>query len=104
MPGSSTLRSPTGCNDPGIFTAMIGFEWTAIGGYNLHRNVLFRGGADVADRTLPFSQYDSKNPEDLWTYMEDFEAETGSDVLAIPPTATCAMAACSPWRASTVSR
>ena len=71
-------------NDPGTFTAIIGFEWTAIGGYNLHRNVLFRGGADVANQTLPFSQYDSKNPEDLWTYMEGFEEGTGSDVLAIP--------------------
>ena len=57
-------------NDPGTFTAIIGFEWTAIGGYNLHRNVLFRGDAGVADQTLPFSQFDSKNPEDLWTYME----------------------------------
>ena len=60
-------------NDPGTFTTIIGFEWTAIGGYNLHRNVLFRGDAGVADQTLPFSQYDSKNPEDLWTWMEDFE-------------------------------
>ena len=71
-------------NTPGLFTAMIGFEWTAIGGYNLHRNVLFRGDAGVANQTLPFSQFDSKNPEDLWTYMEDFETRTGSDVLAIP--------------------
>jgi hypothetical protein len=71
-------------NDPGAFTAIIGFEWTAIGGYNLHRNVLFRGDAGVANQTLPFSQFDSKNPEDLWTWMEAFEAQTGSDVLAIP--------------------
>ena len=71
-------------NDPGVFTAMIGFEWTAIGGYNLHRNVLFRSDASVANQTLPFSQFDSKNPEDLWDYMAEFEARTGSDVLAIP--------------------
>jgi hypothetical protein len=71
-------------NDPGTFTTIIGFEWTAIGGYNLHRNVLFRGDAGVADRTLPFSQYDSKNPEDLWSYMEGFEERTGTEVLAIP--------------------
>ncbi|MCA3560149.1 MAG: DUF3604 domain-containing protein [Aestuariivirga sp.] len=71
-------------NTPGLFTAMIGFEWTAIGGYNLHRNVLFRGDSSVANQTLPFSQFDSKNPEDLWTYMEKFEKETGSEVLAIP--------------------
>ena len=72
-------------NDPGTFTTIIGFEWTAIGGYNLHRNVLFRGDAGVADQTLPFSQYDSKNPEDLWTCMEDFESRTGTEsLLAIP--------------------
>jgi hypothetical protein len=71
-------------NDPGRFTALIGFEWTAIGGYNLHRNVIFRGDASVANRTLPFSQFDSKNPEKLWAYMAAFEKETGSEVLAIP--------------------
>ena len=71
-------------NEPGRFTALIGFEWTAIGGDNLHRNVIFRGGASVANRTLPFSQFDSKNPEKLWEYMEAFERETGAEVLAIP--------------------
>ena len=60
-------------NEPGRFTAIIGFEWTAIGGYNLHRNVMFRGNASVANRTLPFSQFDSKNPEDLWNYLAEFE-------------------------------
>jgi hypothetical protein len=71
-------------NEPGRFTALIGYEWTAIGGYNLHRNVIFRGDADVANRTVPFSQYDSKNPEDLWKALETFRSQTGTDVLAIP--------------------
>ena len=60
-------------NEPGRFTALIGYEWTAIGGYNLHRNVIFRGDASVANRTVPFSQYDSKNPEDLWKALVEFE-------------------------------
>jgi hypothetical protein len=71
-------------NEPGRFTALIGFEWTAIGGFNLHRNVIFRGNSGVANRTLPYSQFDSKNPEDLWRYLAQFEKQTGSEVLAIP--------------------
>jgi hypothetical protein len=71
-------------NEPGRFTALIGYEWTAIGGYNLHRNVIFRGDASIANRTLPFSQFDSKNPEDLWKHLAAVEKETGGEVLAIP--------------------
>ena len=71
-------------NESGRFTALIGYEWTAIGGYNLHRNVIFRGNAGVANRTVPFSQYDSKNPEDLWKHLAALEKETGGEVLAIP--------------------
>ncbi len=71
-------------NEPGRFTALIGYEWTAIGGNNLHRNVIFRNDSSVANHTVPFSQFDSKNPEDLWKHLAAFEQETGADVLAIP--------------------
>jgi hypothetical protein len=71
-------------NEPGRFTALIGYEWTAIGGDNIHRNIIFRGNASVANRTVPFSQYDSKNPEVLWKHLEGFEKETGAEVIAIP--------------------
>ncbi|TGD74261.1 DUF3604 domain-containing protein [Mangrovimicrobium sediminis] len=71
-------------NDPGRFTALIGYEWTAIGGYNLHRNVIFRGDGAEARKTLPFSQFDSQNPEDLWRALDTFSRETGAQVLAIP--------------------
>jgi hypothetical protein len=71
-------------NEPGRFTALIGYEWTAIGGDNLHRNVIFRGDSRIANRTVPFSQFDSKNPEDLWKHLAEFEKATGSEVLAIP--------------------
>ncbi|WP_232829333.1 DUF3604 domain-containing protein [Tropicimonas sp. IMCC34043] len=72
-------------NDPGLFTAMIGYEWTSMpNGNNLHRNVIFRDGKDKADQIVPFSQYDSFDPEDLWNWMQMYEETTGGQVLAIP--------------------
>jgi len=71
-------------NEPGRFTAMIGFEWTSSpGGNNLHRNVLFRDGKDDADQVIPISNYDSSDPEDLWKWMADYEAKTGGRLLAL---------------------
>ena len=71
-------------NEPGLFTALIGYEWTSIpGGDNLHRNVIFRGAKDRADQSVPLSQHDSVDPEDLWAWMADYEANTGGQVLAI---------------------
>ncbi|MEY3016878.1 MAG: hypothetical protein RL336_13 [Pseudomonadota bacterium] len=72
-------------NDPGQFTALIGYEWTAApGGDNLHRNVIFRGSAEQALTTLPFSQFNSEDPEALWTWMQRYQEQSGDRVLAIP--------------------
>jgi hypothetical protein len=72
-------------NQPGVFTAFIGFEWTSSpGGNNLHRNVVFRGDKHQADLVLPFSNYDSTDPEDLWKWMAAYEGRSGDRVLAIP--------------------
>ena len=71
-------------NNPGRFTAFIGFEWTASpSGSNLHRNVIFRDNKEVADRIRPFSTYDSEDPEDLWDWMQDYEDKTGGRLFAI---------------------
>ena len=75
-------------NDPGHFTAVIGFEWTSlIKGNNMHRVVMFRDGGDLAKKVAPMVQtppFGSPDPMDLWKYLEDYEAKTGGDVLAIP--------------------
>ena len=92
-------------NEPGRFTALIGWEWTALGGFNLHRNVIFRGDASVANQTVPYSQFDSQNPEDLWRFLADFKADTGAELLAIPhTTVTSAMAVCSMSKPTPVRR
>jgi Protein of unknown function (DUF3604) len=80
----SYLKTAEQFNDPGRFTAIIGYEWTSTeGGNNLHRNVLYRGGADEARRVLPYTTSESFNPEDLWKWMEAYENTTGGDVLAL---------------------
>ncbi len=72
-------------NEPGRFTAFIGYEWTSMpDGNNLHRNVLFRDGADKTSRIVPFSSMDSGDPQALWQFMADYERDTGGSVLAIP--------------------
>ncbi|MDE3820641.1 DUF3604 domain-containing protein [Sinorhizobium meliloti] len=71
--------------NPGTFTALIGYEWSSnTGGNNLHRVVIFRDGAQKVEQILPFSSFESDNPEDLWKALQNFEAKTGGSVLAIP--------------------
>ncbi|MDO6521322.1 DUF3604 domain-containing protein [Shimia thalassica] len=72
-------------NQPGSFTALIGYEWTSgPNGNNLHRNVIFRDGKALADQIIPLSAYDSEDPEKLWDWLENYESLTGGQVLAIP--------------------
>jgi hypothetical protein len=71
-------------NDPGQFTTIIGYEWTSTeNGNNLHRNVLYRDGGDLARRMLPYTASESFNPEDLWKWMQRYEDKTDGRVLAL---------------------
>ena len=72
-------------NEPGRFTAFIGFEWSpAPNGNNLHRNVVFRDGKAKADQIIPISAYDTEDPEELWKWMAAYEKKTDGRLLAIP--------------------
>jgi len=72
-------------NEPGRFTAFIGYEWTSlVKGNNLHRVVVYRDGSAQARQTLPFTLADSADPEKLWEAMQSYEDKTGGDLLAIP--------------------
>lgn len=72
-------------NEPGKFTAFIGFEYSLMpNGNNLHRVVMFRDGAEKADQVLPFSSLVGTTPEQLWDYMDAYEKSTGGKMLAIP--------------------
>jgi hypothetical protein len=79
------LSSAERFNEPGRFTSLIGFEWTSIyKANNLHRVVIFRDDDQKAGQILPLSNYDTYDPEDLWTFMENYEKKTGGQILAIP--------------------
>ena len=72
-------------NEPGVFTSLHGFEWTSSPNTNnLHRVVMFRDDAGNVEDLVPFSNYDSSDPEDLWNWMQAYEDDTGGQVLAIP--------------------
>jgi hypothetical protein len=82
-----TIKAAEAYNDPGRFTAFIGYEWTSnTGGNNLHRNVIFRGNGQQAALVEPYTTLPplgSDNPVDLWKYMAVTQEKTGSEVLAI---------------------
>ena len=73
-------------NEPGKFTAMLGFEFTLMdGGKNLHRNVIFRDGEARVKTVVPLGAWGATASTDaLWNYMDAYEKHTGGRVLAIP--------------------
>ncbi len=82
-----TIAAAEEANEPGRFTAFIGFEWTSnTGGNNLHRNVVFRDDANRASQVEPYTTMrplGSDNPTDLWKWMSAYEDSTSGNVLAI---------------------
>ena len=82
-----TIDAAEQYNEPGRFTAFIGYEWTSlINGNNMHRVVIYRDGADTARQTVPYTTYPplgSPNPRDLWKWMASYEEKTGGDLLAL---------------------
>lgn len=72
-------------NEPGRFTAFTGFEWSStMNGDNLHRCIIQRDGSERTSQVLPYSMFDSPDPEDLWKYLAAYEEKTGGQAFAIP--------------------
>jgi len=82
-----TIEAAEAFNEPGRFTAFIGYEWTSlVKGKNMHRVVIYRDDADKASQMVPYTTYPphgSPNPRDLWKWLASYEEKTGGDILAI---------------------
>ena len=96
-------------NEPGKFTAFIGYEWTSQvpPGNNLHRVVIYRDGGDKAGQVEPFTTYPpagSTTPEDLWKVLQAYEDKTGGQVLAIAHNGNLSNGMMFPWDVNPASK
>jgi hypothetical protein len=80
---ADTVRAADLYNDPGRFTTFVAYEYTTGSDDrgNLHRNVVFQSSDRVPD--IPFSRVHSRNPEDLWDWMDTLR-QAGVESMAIP--------------------
>ena len=82
---SETTAAADRHNEPGRFTAMIGWEWSSLpNGANLHRVVMTSADGATARRFMPYGSSDSPYPEDLWAWLEATTDATGAEFVAIP--------------------
>ena len=85
VPWEEIIDAAEEANVPGSFTAFIGYEWSsAPNGNNLHRVVVYRDGKEEANTRIPLSNELNNDPEALWDWMEEYQTDTGGQLLAIP--------------------
>jgi hypothetical protein len=80
---ADSIRAADMHNDPGRFTTFVAYEYTTTSDDNgsLHRNVVFKDSDRLPE--VPFSRMHSRDPEDLWDWMDTLRA-AGVESLAIP--------------------
>ncbi|MDA8654284.1 DUF3604 domain-containing protein [Alphaproteobacteria bacterium] len=72
-------------NEPGAFTALIGWEWSSMPqGANLHRIIFTPDNASLAQQYLPFSSLSDNRPEGLWNWLDKTSETHNARFVAIP--------------------
>jgi len=72
-------------NEPGVFSAIIGWEWTqTANGVNLHRVVMSTLNGEQAATMDPVGSDEAPYPEDLWAGLDTLTQETNARFLSIP--------------------
>ena len=116
LPGSPAYRSAwqvtidaaEDANEPGSFTAFIGYEWTSnTGGNNLHRVIIYKDGGDKASLMEPYTTIaplGSDNPRDLWKWLAAYEEKSGGQLLAIAHNGNLSNGIMFPWIESFTGR
>ena len=85
-------------NEPGKFTAFVGWEWTVHpGGKNLHRVVFTTANAATAKKFLPFTANDSQKPEDYGPFSKERNARPARSSSPSPTTPISPADSCSIW-------
>lgn len=85
---SDIVASADRNNQPGQFSAIVGWEWSSQVGEgklaNLHRVVMTSAAGAKMAAISPFSANDSSDPADLWNWLDRTSTKHGVDFVAIP--------------------
>ena len=72
-------------NDPGQFTALVGWEWSqTASGTNLHRVIVSDMSGETASGIDPIGSDDAPYPEQLWDKLDTMSQALGADFISIP--------------------
>ena len=72
-------------NKPGVFTALIGWEWSsAPQTANLHRVIISDANAETAAKFQPYSAVESQRPESLWDFLSLTSDKLNVNFISIP--------------------
>ena len=82
---SKSMQMAQQNNQPGVFTALVGWEWSqTASGANLHRVVVSDIEPSAARDIDPVGADDAPYPEQLWDSLDTLANKTGARFIAIP--------------------